>query len=788
MLQGIRMDTEENKAIPENGQPEKPDDKLRSTRTAHPAASADTTVKMEHADELRSEMGRRHKTLVPPNSKTVVMEARDQPTRRIARVLGPEGEIPREIPVRLGRYIIDGLIGRGGMGVVYKARQDGLSRVVAVKLLLNAEHATTEDKRRFEREAKAIAKLRHPNIVSVHEVGDYNGQPFFTMDYIDGLPLSKFVEKAPIESQEEMAELCIKIANAIDYAHEQGVIHRDIKPENILMTASGEPIVTDFGLAKDMDSMSVLSMSGEVIGTPAFMSPEQASGRITETDRRSDVYALGAMLYWLLTDHAPFEGQSMVETLSLVANEDPPPATKINPSVHGDLCAICLKAMEKEKDKRYDTAGEFADDLKRFIKGYPVRAKPWSWHRSARRFVVRHKWAVISAAVALVAIAAAGILSATVFARTYIEIAGKRLVSPDPVIRAGALNDLGREALKPEELKPADLPKALALLAGMCSDKDDRVITAWLEFLAEHGDVPGVADAVGPIPSKRLVELAESNNPAQRNLAITAIGRIRRPDFCDYLIQRLHEQNPAIRMLVIRSLAEQKSSNALGPLINIVSSDSICRAEAKAALDKLYKDGRVTFFDSQDQTAKAALHNLGNAMDTYNTQMEEALDDISGEKRPTSPFAESEKALASQDPQARIKAVYELGLTGDKRAASLLMPVLSDSNQDVGAAAAMAISRVDPEGQLDTLRKNLSADLPALRGNSALALGFAKKKDDLDLLLVALAKEKDLEAKKQIIRGLSELGLAAAIPGIQDAAKNDPCVKPDVDVAVIMLK
>ena len=479
----------------------------------------------------------------------------------------------------------------------------------------------------------------------------------------------------------------------------------------------------------------------------------------------------------------------MVETLTLVANEDPPLATRVNPSVHGDLSAICLKAMEKEKDKRYGTAKEFADDLRRFIKGYPVKAKPWSWHRAARRFVARHKWAVTSTAAALVAIVAAGVLSATVFARTYIEIAGKRLISPDPVIRAAALKDLAREALKPEELKPEDLPKALALLAGMSSDKDERVLTAWLEFLAEHGDAPGVANAVGPVPSKRLIEIADCNNPAERNLAITAIGKIRRSDFSDYLIGRLREPNPSIRMLVIRSLAEQKTSKALGPLINIVSSDSICRAEAKAALDKLYKEGRIAFYDSHDQAVKGALRNLGNALESYNTQTEDALDDMpGGEKRSSSPFAASEKALTSQDPATRTKAVYELGLTGDKRAVSLLMPVLSDSDPDVGAAAAMAISRVDPEGQLDALRKNLSADLPALRGNSAIALGFAKKKEDLDPLLVALANEKDVDAKKRIVRGLSELGLAAAIPGIQESAKNDPRIKPDADLAVIRLK
>jgi hypothetical protein len=241
-------------------------------------------------------------------------------------------------------------------------------------------------------------------------------------------------------------------------------------------------------------------------------------------------------------------------------------------------------------------------------------------------------------------------------------------------------------------------------------------------------------------------------------------------------------------MLIIRSLAAQHSTKALGPLINIVTTDPICRAEAKAALDRLYQEGRVAFFDSQDRAVKNALHSLSDTMATYSDQMESAMDDGSGEAPPTGPFAQSEKALTSRDPQTRIKAVYELGLTGDKRAAPLLMNALNDTDTDVGSAAAMAVSRLDPEGLLDTLRKNVSADSPALRGNSALALGFLKKKEDLDPMLVALAGEKDLGAKKKIIHGLSEMGLAAAIPGLRGAAASDPRVKAEVDIAVIRLK
>jgi HEAT repeat protein len=357
-------------------------------------------------------------------------------------------------------------------------------------------------------------------------------------------------------------------------------------------------------------------------------------------------------------------------------------------------------------------------------------------------------------------------------------------------VRTQALKDLGREALKPEALKADEVPQAFSLLAAMHSDADDRVITAWLEFLGEHGDRQEISEAIGLEAAQRLFQIADNaDKPVLRNLAIAAIGKIRRTDFAKYLIRRLKEPVPSLRMLIVRSLGDQRSAEALEPLIDMQTSDPICRAEARAALEKLYQSGRIAFFGGQDLMAKSALRSVTDAMATYNSQMEEALDEMDGGRRkPRGPFAAHEDALHSKEAKIRLKAVYELGMTGDKAAVPLLLSALEDPDPEVGAAAAMAIAQTDPDGQLEQMKNGLSAASPALRGNAALALGFIKNKASLDLLLVALASEKDVQVKKRVIQGLAEMGMTAAVPGLEEAARNDPQVRPEVDAALSRLR
>jgi serine/threonine protein kinase len=269
---------------------------------------------------------------------------------------------------RFGDYELMEELARGGMGVVYKARQVSLSRTVAVKMILAGQLAGPADLQRFRGEAEAAANLNHPNIVAIHEIGQQEGQHFFSMDYVEGQNLAEFVRTKPLAPKDAAKYLKI-IAEAIQYAHERGILHRDLKPSNILIDQSGQPRITDFGLAKRMSGDSDLTISGQVLGSPNFMPPEQASGKRGQIGPHSDIYALGAILYYLLTARPPFAAESMTETLQLVVTMEPPSPRLLNPTVPRDLETICLKCLSKEPERRYKSAAELAAELARFLRG-----------------------------------------------------------------------------------------------------------------------------------------------------------------------------------------------------------------------------------------------------------------------------------------------------------------------------------------------------------------------------------------------------------------------------------
>ncbi|MCI0458314.1 MAG: protein kinase [Gemmataceae bacterium] len=272
-------------------------------------------------------------------------------------------------------------IGRGGMGVVYKARQMNLKRTVALKMLPGDFPDDPTARGRFRTEAESAARLQHPNIVQIYEVGEHEGRPFFSMEYVEGGNLAKKLARGllPLRQAAEMIEC---LARAVHYAHERGIAHRDLKPSNVLLTSDGIPKIADFGLAKRIAGGSTASeqndqtRTGEILGTPSYMAPEQASGQTKEAGASADVYALGAILYELLTGRPPFEGKTSLQALYRVLHEDPIPPLQVQPRVPRDLDTICLACLYKEPGRRYPTAQALADDLKRFLAGEPTRAQP----------------------------------------------------------------------------------------------------------------------------------------------------------------------------------------------------------------------------------------------------------------------------------------------------------------------------------------------------------------------------------------------------------------------------
>ncbi len=290
------------------------------------------------------------------------------------------------LPYRFGDYILEQVLGRGGMGVVYLAFQVQLERRVAIKMIRSGCLASDDEVNRFHTEARSAASLAHPNIVTVYQCGECDGHHYFSMDYIPGTDLAKRISTGPM-SPKDAVRYVRDVARAIDYAHQQGVVHRDLKPANVLIDESDTVVVTDFGLAKQIGSDKGLTATGATLGTPSYMSPEQAAGKSEDQGTSTDVYAIGAILYALLTGKPPFHGESVLQTIMQVIHRPAPTVRQSHPNVHSDLDTIVTKCLEKSPLRRYASAGELADDLDRFYQGIPITALPPSLIRRAKHWL-----------------------------------------------------------------------------------------------------------------------------------------------------------------------------------------------------------------------------------------------------------------------------------------------------------------------------------------------------------------------------------------------------------------
>jgi serine/threonine protein kinase/Flp pilus assembly protein TadD len=328
---------------------------------------------------------RRKDNLRPPDEKRAA---------RSARILADFGD-----------YELIGEIGRGGQGVVYRAHQKSLNRIVALKVISLGPWTTEEHLKRFRREAEAAASLDHTGIVPVYEVGEREGSCYFSMKFVEGGKLDEVIRRTPI-SIPQTVELIAKLARTVHYAHEHGILHRDIKPGNILLDAKGEPLLTDFGLAGLVEAESTITGTLEVMGTPSYMAPEQAAGETTKVNKATDIYGLGAVLYELLTGHPPFAGGTSYQTIRLLLDTEPRQPRLWNRKIGRELSTICLKCLEKDPKRRYPSGRALAEDLEHWLKHEPIRARRSGFFTHARKWVQR-KPAIAALIASLVALAAA---------------------------------------------------------------------------------------------------------------------------------------------------------------------------------------------------------------------------------------------------------------------------------------------------------------------------------------------------------------------------------------------
>jgi eukaryotic-like serine/threonine-protein kinase len=423
-------------------------------------------------------------------------------------------ELP--LPVIAG-YDVLALVGRGGMGRVYKARHQALGRIIAVKMLIDAGDDTLTA--RFQAESQAVARLQHPNIAQVFETGQVQGQPFLVLEFLSGGSLAQKLAGQPQDAH-EAARLIELLARGMEHSHQHGVIHRDLKPANILLAADGTPKITDFGLARRLQESSGLTRTGEVLGTPSYMAPEQASGGTSQAGPAADVYALGAILYEMLTGRPPFQGPDTMQTVMMVLTLEPVAPSRLLPQLPRDLETICLKCLEKSPRKRYASAVALADDLRRFLDGRPIVARPVRWWERV------FKWAKRRPAAALLVLVL--FASVVALAAGFVQIRSAYAQLEESSDKLGSTNQQLKESVRETESANAKLKASI----------HDTQASLMLSDLAVDRMLVRLSDQLAPVPqSEHIIQesLEDARNLYERRTLIKPRDRAGISDAADAL-------------------------------------------------------------------------------------------------------------------------------------------------------------------------------------------------------------------------------------------------------------